>query len=40
MHPEGHLAGYGGILQADCYGGYSGLNRSDRRPRPIIEAAC
>jgi transposase len=39
-HPERHLAGYGGILQADCYGGYNGLYRSDRRPRPITEAAC
>jgi transposase len=37
---ERHLAGYGGILQADCYGGYNGLYRSDRRPRPITEAAC
>jgi transposase len=39
-HPERHLAGYGGILQADCYGGYNGLYRSDRLPRPITEAAC
>ena len=39
-HPERHLAGYGGILQADCYGGYNGLYRPDRLPRPITEAAC
>jgi len=39
-HPARHLAGYGGILQADCYGGYSGLYRSDRQPRPVTEAAC
>jgi transposase len=39
-HPERHLAGYGGILQAERYGGYNGLYRSDRLPRPITEAAC
>jgi transposase len=39
-HPERHLAGYGGILQADCYAGYSGLYKQDRSPGPIREAAC
>jgi transposase len=39
-HPERHLAGYEGILQADCYAGYNGLYRSDRPPGPIAEAAC
>ncbi|ENZ9663329.1 transposase [Escherichia coli] len=22
MHPQNHLAGYSGVLQADAYGGY------------------
>ncbi|CAH0304553.1 hypothetical protein SRABI13_04511 [Erwinia aphidicola] len=25
VHPQQHLAGYGGILQADAYGGYNAL---------------
>src|SRR5262249_26094464 len=39
-HPRRHLAGYAGILQADAYGGYGELCVADRRPGPIIEAAC
>lgn len=39
-HPARHLAGYGGILQADAYGGYNKLYEADRRPGPITEAAC
>lgn len=39
-HPEQHLSHYGGILQADAFAGYSGLYRNERRPAPIIEAAC
>jgi transposase len=39
-HPEKHLAGYAGILQADAYGGYNRLYESDRKPGPILEAAC
>jgi transposase len=39
-HPARHLAGYGGILQADAYGGYNKLYEADRQPGPIIEAAC
>ena len=35
-----HLAGYAGILQADAYGGYDKLYEADRKPGPIIEAAC
>jgi transposase len=39
-HPERHLAGYGGVLQADAYGGFNRLYEADRRPGPLIEAAC
>ena len=39
-HPQAHLAGYVGILQADAYDGYNKLYLSDRKPAPILEAAC
>jgi transposase len=39
-HPNRHLAGYKGILQADAYAGYNALYEADRQPGPIIEAAC
>ena len=39
-HPQAHLAGYAGILQADAYGGYDKLYLAERRPGPILEAAC
>ncbi len=39
-HPNQHLAGYAGILQADAYAGYNALYEADRIPGPIIEAAC
>jgi transposase len=39
-HPERHLNGFVGVLQADAYGGYNRLYRSDRRPGPIVEALC
>jgi hypothetical protein len=39
-HPQGHLAGYSGILQADAYDGYNKLYLADRIPGPIREAAC
>jgi transposase len=39
-HPTRHLAGCAGILQADAYGGYSKLYEPDRKPKPIVEAAC
>lgn len=35
-HPQRHLAGYRGVLQADAYGGYDALYESGR----ITEAAC
>jgi len=39
-HPERHLKGFAGILQADAYGGYNRLYLADRRPGPIIAALC
>jgi transposase len=39
-HPARHLAGYAGILQADAYGGYTKLYEADRKPEPLVEAAC
>jgi transposase len=40
IHPEQHLAGYCGILQADAYAGFNTLYAPDRRPGPITEAGC
>ena len=39
-HPRAHLANYAGILQADAYNGYRQLYEPDRKPGPILEAAC
>ena len=39
-HPQAHLIGYAGILQADAYDGYNKLYLADRKPGPIREAAC
>jgi transposase len=39
-HPERHLAGYSGILQADAFEGYNRLYLPDRKPGPIVEALC
>src|SRR5882672_1549998 len=39
-HPQAHLANYAGIFQADAYGGYNKLYEPDRKPGPILEAAC
>jgi len=39
-HPNRHLAGYAGILQADAYAGYNALYEAGRHPGPITEAAC
>ncbi len=36
LHPQQHLAGYSGVLQADAYGGYNALYENGR----ITEAAC
>lgn len=39
-HPQRQLAGYCGILQADAYSGYDALYAPNRKPGPILEAAC
>ena len=39
-HPERHLAGYAGLMQADAYAGFNRLYGPGRKPGPIIEAAC
>jgi transposase len=39
-HPERHLAGYAGLMQADAYAGFNRLYEANRKGGPIIEAAC
>src|SRR5437879_9058050 len=39
-HAQAHLADYTGIFQADAFGGYNKLYEADRKPAPILEAAC
>ena len=39
-HPERHLASYAGLMQADAYAGFNRLYESNRKPGPLIEAAC
>jgi transposase len=39
-HPQKHLAGYTGIMQADAYSGYNALYVEGRKPGVILEAAC
>lgn len=39
-HPQGHLDGYGGILQADAYAGYNELFKPGRSPAPLTRALC
>jgi len=39
-HPQAHLVGYAGILQADAYGGYGKLYEAARSPGLILEAGC
>ena len=39
-HPERHLANYAGLMQADAYAGFNRLYEPNRKPGPIIEAAC
>ncbi|GJD98778.1 IS66 family transposase [Methylobacterium isbiliense] len=39
-HPERHLGGFGGILQADAYGGYNGLYGPDRAAGTVTPAFC
>jgi transposase len=39
-HPEQHLAGYAGILQADAYAGFGGLYAPSRPGGAVTEALC
>jgi transposase len=39
-HPEAHLTGFAGVLQADAFAGYNRLYAADRRPGPIVDALC
>lgn len=39
-HPEAHLAGWTGVLQADAYAGYNRLYDASRWPEPVAEALC
>jgi transposase len=39
-HPEEHLAGYAGILQADAYAGFGSLYKPARPGGAVIEALC
>ena len=39
-HPNRHLAGYAGILQADAYAGFNDLYHPGRTPGPLTEAGC
>ena len=40
VHPETHLAGYAGLMQADAYAGFNRLYEAGRKPGPIVEAVC
>ncbi len=40
QHPEQHLAGYAGLMQADAYAGFNKLYEASRRGGPITEASC
>ncbi len=39
-HPQTHLAKYAGLFQADAFDGYRQLYLPNRKPGPILEAAC
>lgn len=39
-HPDEHLRGFTGVLQADAYAGYNRLLAPDRQPGPVVEALC
>ena len=40
QHPEQHLAGFAGLMQADAYAGFNRFYEATRKPGPIVEAAC
>lgn len=39
-HPERHLAGYAGLMQADAYAGFNRLYEGSRKGGPIVEVGC
>ena len=39
-HPRRVLAGWTGVLQADAFSGHNALYAENRKPAPILEAAC
>ena len=39
-HPERHLRGFAGVLQADAYGGYNGLYDPSRAEGAVTPALC
>ncbi len=39
-YPQKHLAGYGGILQSDCYKGFEPLSIAEKKVVPITFAFC
>ncbi|MGH7190494.1 MAG: IS66 family transposase, partial [Acetobacteraceae bacterium] len=39
-HPNRHLTGYGGILQADAYAGFGHLYSEARKPVALTQALC
>jgi transposase len=39
-HTQAHLADYTGIFRADAFRGCNKLYEADRKPGPLVEAAC
>ena len=39
-HPEKHLAGYTGLMQADAFSGYNRHYVEGRTLAPLIESGC
>ena len=39
-HPQAHLEGWHGLLQADAYAGFGALYAGDRRPAPVVPVLC
>jgi transposase len=39
-HPRRVLVAWSGVMQADAFSGYNALYATERKPAPVIEAAC
>jgi transposase len=39
-YPRKVLAAWSGVMQADAFSGYNALYAADRKPEPVVEAAC